>query len=66
MIRVVSWNIAKREAPWNALEEMGRGGEADVALLHEAGNPPPRSGASGSIRERRILEAPAARRPPDL
>ena len=41
MIRVVSWNIAKREAPWNVLEEMGRGGEADVALLQEAGNPPP-------------------------
>ena len=41
MIRVVSWNIAKREAPWNVLEEMARGGEADVALLQEAGNPPP-------------------------
>ena len=36
MIRVVSWNIAKREAPWNVLEEMARGGEADVALLQEA------------------------------
>ena len=40
MIRVVSWNIAKRTEPWNVLEEMARGGEADVALLQEAGNPP--------------------------
>ena len=43
MIRVVSWNIAKREAPWNVLEEMARGGEADVALLQEAWTPPPDS-----------------------
>ena len=41
MIRVVSWNIAKREAPWNVLEEMARRGDADVALLQEAWDPPP-------------------------
>ena len=40
IIRVVSWNIAKRRAPWFALAEMARQGEADLALLQEAGNPP--------------------------
>ena len=40
MIRVVSWNIAKRSEPWRELAEMGRRGEADVALLQEAGGPP--------------------------
>ena len=40
MIRVVSWNIFKRWAPWHELVEMARRGEADVALLQEAGNPP--------------------------
>ena len=40
MIRVVSWNIAKRMEPWRELAEMGRRGEADVALLQEAGSPP--------------------------
>ncbi len=39
-IRVVSWNIDKRRAPWFALAEMARRGEADLALLQEAGNPP--------------------------
>ena len=65
MIRVVSWNIAKRWQPWHDLVEMARQGEAVVALLQEAGNPPPRLG-SGSIRERRFLEAPPERRPPRL
>ena len=41
MIRVVSWNIAKKWEPWRELAEMVRRGEADVALLQEAGNPPP-------------------------
>ena len=41
MIRVVSWNIAKRWQPWRELVEMARQGEADVALLQETGNPPP-------------------------
>ena len=41
MIRVVSWNVFRREEPWRVLVEMGRQGEADVALLQEAGNPPP-------------------------
>ena len=41
MIRVVSWNIAKRWQPWHDLVEMARHGEADVALLQEAGSPPP-------------------------
>ena len=40
MIRVVSWNIAKRMKPWRELAEMGRRGEADVAILQEAGGPP--------------------------
>ena len=36
MIKVVNWNIAKREKPWRELVEM----DADVALLQEAGSPP--------------------------
>ena len=40
MIRVVSWNISKRQQPWRELAGMARQGEADVALLQEAGNPP--------------------------
>ena len=35
-IQVVSWNVAKRHAPWRELVEM----DADVALLQEAGNFP--------------------------
>ena len=41
MIRVVSWNIFKRPQPWHELVKMARRGEVDVALLQEAGNPPP-------------------------
>ena len=40
MIRAVSWNIDKRHAPWRDLADMARRGEADVALLQEAGDPP--------------------------
>ena len=40
MIRVLSWNIDKRREPWRELAEMARRGEADVALLQEAGSPP--------------------------
>lgn len=36
MIKVVSWNIAKRQQPWRELLGM----DADVALLQEAGDPP--------------------------
>ena len=39
-IRIVSWNIAKRRKPWFELAEMARRGEADLALLQEAGEPP--------------------------
>ena len=35
-IKVVSWNIAKRERPWKELLDMG----ADVALLQEVGTVP--------------------------
>ena len=38
--RIVSWNIAKRDDPWRELAEMAQRGEADVALLQEAGSPP--------------------------
>ena len=41
MIRIVSWNIFKKRDPWHVLVEMARRDEADVALLQEAGNPPP-------------------------
>lgn len=40
MIRVVSWNIAKRRKPWRELAQMAERGEADVAILQEAGSPP--------------------------
>ncbi|MCY4119741.1 MAG: hypothetical protein OXG72_02325 [Acidobacteria bacterium] len=39
-IQVVSWNIDKRTEPWRELERMARDGEADLALLQEAGRPP--------------------------
>ncbi len=37
MTTVVSWNIARRRAPWDELLEMN----ADVALIQEAGKVPP-------------------------
>ena len=40
MIKIVSWNIAKRPRPWHELMEMARQGAVDVALLQEAGKPP--------------------------
>ena len=40
MIRVVSWNIGKREKPWRELKQMASDGDADLALLQEAGSPP--------------------------
>ena len=40
MVKVVSWNIGKREKPWRELVQMASEGEADVALLQEAGSPP--------------------------
>ncbi len=36
-MKIVSWNIAHREEPWRRLLKM----DADVALLQEAGPPPP-------------------------
>ena len=36
-VTVVSWNIAKRHEPWRQLTAM----DADVAVLQEAGSPPP-------------------------
>ena len=36
-MKVISWNVAGREAPWHSLAAM----EADVALLQEASAPPP-------------------------
>ena len=40
MVKVVSWNIGKREKPWRELVQMASDGAADVALLQEAGSPP--------------------------
>ena len=40
MIKVVSWNIGKREKPWHELVQMARDGDADLALLQEAASPP--------------------------
>ena len=36
MLKIISWNIATRHAPWRELLEM----DADIALLQEAGSPP--------------------------
>ena len=36
-MKIVSWNIARRDEPWRLLLEM----DADVALLQEAAEPPP-------------------------
>ena len=40
MTRVVCWNINKQIEPWKCLVEMGKEGEADVAILQEAGVAP--------------------------
>ena len=40
MVKVVSWNIGKREKPWRELVQMASEGAADLALLQEAGSPP--------------------------
>ena len=40
MIKVVSWNIAKRHQPWRELVQMADNGDADLALLQEVGSPP--------------------------
>lgn len=40
MIKVVNWNIGKRRQPWHELVRMADDGDADVALLQEAGIPP--------------------------
>ena len=40
MIKVVSWNVGKRVKPWRELVRMAGDGDADLALLQEAGNPP--------------------------
>ena len=40
MISIVSWRIDKHEQPWREPAEMALRGEADVALLQEAGSPP--------------------------
>ena len=40
MVKVVSWNIGKREKPWRKLVQMASEGAAAVALLQEAGSPP--------------------------
>ena len=40
MINVVSWNVGKHKAPWRELVRMTGDGDADVALVQEAGSPP--------------------------
>ena len=40
MIKVVSWNIAKRQEPWRELVQVAREADVDLALLQEAGIPP--------------------------
>lgn len=40
MIKVVSWNIDKKPQPWHELVKMADAGDADLALLQEAGSIP--------------------------
>ncbi|MCY3558127.1 MAG: hypothetical protein OXH13_05735 [Chloroflexi bacterium] len=40
-MKIVSWNIAGRAAPWDVVVEMLEAGECDVALLQEARRPRP-------------------------
>ncbi len=40
MIKIVNWNVGKRAKPWHELVRMARNGDADLALLQEAGSPP--------------------------
>ena len=40
MIKVVSWNVGNRKEPWRELLQMAREGDADLALLQEAGGVP--------------------------
>ena len=40
MIKVDSWNINRQSQPWCELVRMAKDGEADLALLQEAGGPP--------------------------
>lgn len=42
MIRVVCWNIDKKIEPWKHLVKMKENGEADLAILQEAGQVPGR------------------------
>ena len=39
MIRVVCWNINKQKDPWKCLVKMKEKGQADAAILQEAGHP---------------------------
>ena len=36
-MKIISWNMAHRHEPWRCLLDMG----IDLALLQEAGKPPP-------------------------
>ncbi len=45
MLKIVSWNIARRKEPWRRLLESG----ADVALLQEASRPPPKVAAGVGV-----------------
>ena len=47
MIKVVCWNIDGQIKPWDCLAEMSKNGEADVALLQEAG--PVSGGLKGKL-----------------
>ena len=44
MVKVVSWNIGKREKPWRELVQMASDGAADVGALAGGGKPARRRG----------------------
>ena len=60
MIRVVSWNIAKRTEPWRELAKMGRSGDADVVPENR---PPDESFIVVSMYARWMMPHPIAGSP---
>lgn len=53
-MKIVSWNVARRHAPWRSLLDM----DIDLALLQEAGSPP--RDVAERIRADRAIEVDAA------
>ena len=55
MVKIISWNIARRHAAWRCLPDS----DADIALLQEAGLPPDDVAARIEVDPIPFLEATA-------